>query len=127
METSIEANAANSARSITTNPDPQGHRAFRDGYCRKRLRKTGYRTKHLLAIGLTARRLRDGRVRFLATTTARGRDARRPVNGALIRFAGKRARTRSNGKATLGVRRGGRARATFPGLRRGWRRVRPAD
>jgi uncharacterized protein DUF5995 len=133
VETSIEENAANSARGITSNPDPQGHRAFRDAYCRQRLRKTGYRTKQLLAIRLTARprRVRAGgrrRVRFLATTTSRGRDARRPVNGALVRFAGGRARTGADGTVTMRVRlrRAGRrrAQATFGGLRAGSTRIR---
>jgi hypothetical protein len=126
VEASIESNAATSAQSITTNPDPPGHRAFRDGYCRKHLRKDHYRTKGLLAIRLSARRVRGGAVRFLASSTTRGPDAQRPVNGALVRFGGKRARTGANGRVTLRSRRGGRAQATFGGLRRGAVRVRKA-
>ena len=127
VEESIEANAATSAQSITSDPDQPGHRAFRDAYCRKHLRPKGhYRTKGLLAIRLRARRVSGGRVRFLATSTTRGPDARRPVNGALVRFAGKRGRTGANGRVTLRSRRAGRARATFPGLRRGTLRVRKA-
>lgn len=123
---SIELNARTSAQSITANPDPAGHRAFRDAYCRARARKHRYRTRHLLAIRLQARRISRGRVRFLATSTTRGADARRPVNGALIRLAGRRARTGPNGRVTLRQPRGGRARATFPGLRTGAVRVRAA-
>jgi hypothetical protein len=126
VEESIEANAATSAHGITTDPDPPGHRAFRDAYCAKHLRRGHYRTKGLLAIRLTARRVSHRRVRFLATSTTRGPDARRPVNGALVRFAGRRGRTGPNGRVTLRSRRGGRAVATFAGLRRGVLRVRQA-
>jgi len=126
VEQSIEANAATSAQSITTDPDPPGHRTFRDAYCRAHVRKDHYRTKGLLAIRLRAWRVSGGRVRFLATSTTRGPDARRPVNGALVRFAGRSDRTGANGRVTLRSRRGGRAVATFAGLRRGVLRVRKA-
>jgi Family of unknown function (DUF5995) len=126
VQQSIEANAATSAQSITTDPDPPGHRAYRDAYCKKHLRKDHYRTKGLLAIRLRARRLSGGRVRFYASSTSRGPDARRPVNGALVRFARRRGRTGRNGKVVLRARRGGRAVATFAGLRRGLLHVRKA-
>jgi len=133
VETSIEANAATSARTIAANPDPQGHRAFRDAYCRTRLARERDRGRGLLSIQLATRprRARAGAMRrlgFRATTTSRGPDARRPVSGALIRFAGSRARTGLDGRATLRVRlkRAGRhaARASYPGLRPGRASVR---
>ena len=128
---SIEANAANSARGIMANPDRPGHRAFRDAYCRARLR-AGSSGRGLLEIRLRARpgTVRTGvrRVRFTATTTAGGEDARSPVRGALVRFAGRRARTNSRGQAVIRarLRRAGRhgARATKSGLRAGRTSVR---
>lgn len=129
---SIEGNAATSARGIGANPDPAGHRAFRDAYCRARLR-AGSSGRGLLAIRLRAvpGRVRVGsarRVRFTATTTAAGEDARRPVRGALVRFAGASLRTNAQGQAVVraALRRPGRyrARAVRSGLRPGATSVR---
>ena len=77
------------------------------------------RTAQRPRLSVRPRRLRAGRrtgLRFRTTAVRDGR--RRPVRGATVLFAGRRARTNRRGRASLVVRlqRGGRRRvvATFP-------------
>jgi hypothetical protein len=72
-----------------------------------------------ISLVVRPRRVRSGhrvRVRFLARTFAAG--LRRPVSGAVIRFAGHRLRTDRHGRASIRIRlrHASRATASKPGL-----------
>ena len=112
-----------------------GHRACLDLQAQPSCRSAGLRNPRpalapsAIRLSLRPRRARVGmptRFRFRASYIRGGK--RRPISGALIRFAGRRVRTDRQGRASMVVRfrRAGRRRAVVskPGFRRASVRVR---
>jgi hypothetical protein len=105
----IEDDAATWARSIASNDQPAGYRAYRDDYCRTHLKLPGAGARASgpsLALKVSPRRVLSGQwVRFHFKVTGRRPGGRRRlVRGATVRFAGRRVLTNRRGRAVMTLR-----------------------
>ena len=101
----IEDDAAVWARSFASNDQPAGYRAYRDAYCRARLRFPGQASVprgRVMLVAVRPRRVRSGRrvkYHFRVFTRGPGKTGAKAVKGARVRFAGRWVRTGRRGRA----------------------------
>jgi hypothetical protein len=100
----IEDDAAVWARSFASNDQPPGYRAYRDAYCRARLRfadQANVPRGRVMLVSVRPRRVRSGRrvrYRFRVFTRGPGKTRAKAVKGARVRFAGRWVRTGRRGR-----------------------------
>jgi hypothetical protein len=133
VEQSIEQNAAAWARSILSFQNPPGYRATRDAYCEQnaprpaasqRGSSQGSASPRAVALRVSVRPRRarvDRRTRFLftAVATVPGSASVARARDVVIRFAGRRARTDSRGRAAIVATLSRRGRYTARATRTG--------
>src|SRR3954467_3928052 len=106
----IEDDAAVWARSFAANDQPSGYRAYRDAYCRARLRFPGQANVprgRVMLVSVRPRQVRPGRrvrYRFRVFTRGPGKTGARAVKRARVRFAGRWVRTGRRGRVARVVR-----------------------